>query len=163
MWTVKTNPITGSLDVIRYDGEGTAVRRWPLGGAAMPQAMHTVTQTRDWLVLVDTAFRIDPGELMGGERTVTNNTDEPVFLVRKDALEATPHGQPVPPRCCGWARDQPLLRRVGRHRRHPAPARAHHRHRPGHVPAARRRRRLGPTRRPRRWPACTTTRCTTGC
>jgi all-trans-8'-apo-beta-carotenal 15,15'-oxygenase len=96
LWTVLHDPLTHGLQVIRWDGASTSVQRWPLEGAALPQSMHTVAQTRDWLVLVDCAFRVDPNEVLElGERSVTNFTDEPIFLVRKDALEATPHGQPV--------------------------------------------------------------------
>lgn len=96
LWTVSSNPMTGALQVLRWDGAGPQLDRWPLGGAILPQSMHTVGQTRDWLVLVDCAFRVDPNEVLGlGERQVTTFTDEPVFLVRKDALEATPSGTPV--------------------------------------------------------------------
>lgn len=98
LWTVVYSPITHELQVIRWDGRSTKVKRWPLEGVSLPQSMHTVSQTRDWLVLVDCAFRVDPNEAMGiGERSVTIFEDEPVFLVRKDDLEATPHGEPVRP------------------------------------------------------------------
>lgn len=99
LWTVRSNPMTGELAVLRWDGAGTEMRRWPLEGVTLPQSMHTVGQTRDWLVLVDCAFRADPNEVLGlGERSVTTFVDEPVFLIRKDELEATPSGQPVTPR-----------------------------------------------------------------
>ncbi len=98
LWTVRTDPITRALDVVRWDGRSTTVQRWPLTGASLPQSMHTVAQTRDGLVLIDGAFRVDPLEVLElGERSVTNFTDEPVFLVRKDALEAMPHGEAVAP------------------------------------------------------------------
>jgi len=98
LWTVVHDPIRNALQVIRWDGTSTSVQRWPLAGASLPQSMHTVAQTRDWLVLVDCAFRVDPDEVLEvGERSVTNFTDEPVFLVRKDTLESTPHGKPVDP------------------------------------------------------------------
>jgi all-trans-8'-apo-beta-carotenal 15,15'-oxygenase len=97
MWTVSLDPIAGQVQLIRYDGEGSRVQRWPVTGGQVPQSMHTITQTRDWLILADCAFRVDPAELFGvGERSVTNFTDEPVHLIRKDAVEATPVGQPVP-------------------------------------------------------------------
>ncbi|MFP5320895.1 MAG: carotenoid oxygenase family protein [Acidimicrobiia bacterium] len=98
LWTVLSDPITRALHVIRWDGTSTEVRRWPLAGAELPQSMHTVAQTRDWLVLIDCAFRVDPDELLGlGERRLTTFTDEPIFLVRKEALEAAAHGTPVEP------------------------------------------------------------------
>jgi carotenoid cleavage dioxygenase-like enzyme len=96
MWTVSLDPIAGQVQLIRYDGEGSHVRRWPVRDGAVPQSMHTITQTRDWLILADCAFRADPAELFGqGERSVTNNVDEPVYLIRKDDVEATPVGEPV--------------------------------------------------------------------
>jgi len=97
LWTVAINPMTGAIDVIHYSGSGSHVQRWPLLDATAPQSMHTVAQTRDWLILVDCAFRGDPDELLNGaERSVTNFTDEPAYLVRKDALLATAPGLPVP-------------------------------------------------------------------
>ena len=99
LWSVRADPATGGVHAIRWDGEATAVRRWPLDGVVLPQSMHTVAQTRDWLVLIDTAFRVDLAEALGtAERSVTTFADEPVWLVRKDDLEAAPDGRPVAPR-----------------------------------------------------------------
>ncbi|MGP4026967.1 carotenoid oxygenase family protein [Actinomadura sp. 3N407] len=86
LWSVSRDVLTGAVSVIRYDGTGTRVHRWDVENAALPQATHTITQTRDWLVLADTAYRIDPEEVFGGERTVANNPDGPVLLIRKDDL-----------------------------------------------------------------------------
>ncbi len=97
MWTVSLNPMTQQVQLIRYDGEGAHVSRWVVEDAPIPQSMHTITQTRDWLILADCAFRADPNEIFGlGERTVTNFTDEPIYLIRKDAVDATPSGGSVP-------------------------------------------------------------------
>jgi all-trans-8'-apo-beta-carotenal 15,15'-oxygenase len=97
MWTVSLDPIAGTVQLVRYDGTGARVQRWPVQGGLVPQSMHTITQTRDWLILADCAFRADPNEIFGlGERSVTNFADEPVYLIRKDAVEATPVGEPVP-------------------------------------------------------------------
>ena len=99
LWSMRSHPLTGEVHVVRWDGDATTVRRWPLAGVTLPQSMHTVAQTRDWLVLVDCAFRVDPAEALGGgERSVTTFTDEPAWLVRKDDLEAAPDGTPVAPR-----------------------------------------------------------------
>jgi carotenoid cleavage dioxygenase-like enzyme len=96
LWTVAIDPMAQSVQVIRWDGTGSEVQRWPVEGAAVLQSMHTVAQTRDWLILADCAYRVDPAEVFGGgERTVTNNPDEPVHLVRKADLDATPPGQAV--------------------------------------------------------------------
>ena len=96
LWTVSLNPMTQQVQLIRYDGEGAHVSRWVVDGAPIPQSMHTITQTRDWLILTDCAFRADPNEIFGiGDRTVTNFTDEPLYLIRKDAVDATPSGGSV--------------------------------------------------------------------
>ncbi|WP_084963925.1 carotenoid oxygenase family protein [Thermoactinospora rubra] len=97
LWSVTRDPVTGVVSVVRYDGEGRHVRRWPVDGVAFPQATHTITQTRDWLVLADTAYKVDLEEVLGaGDRKVANNPGGPLVLVRKDALERTPPGAGVP-------------------------------------------------------------------
>ncbi|WP_019633239.1 carotenoid oxygenase family protein [Actinomadura atramentaria] len=87
LWSVSRDVLTGETAVIRYDGTGRRVRRWTVEGAVLPQATHTITQTRDWLVLADTAYKIDTDEVFGGDRTVANNPDGPVLLIRKDDLD----------------------------------------------------------------------------
>lgn len=86
LWSLSRDVMTGAVSVIRYDGTGKHVRRWDIENAVLPQAAHTITQTRDWLILADTAYKIDPAEVFGGERTVANNPDGPVLLIRKDDL-----------------------------------------------------------------------------
>ncbi|TDB92195.1 carotenoid oxygenase family protein [Actinomadura sp. 7K534] len=86
LWSISRDVLTGAVSVIAYDGTGPHVRRWDVEGAVLPQATHTITQTRDWLVLADTAYKIDPDEVFGGERTTANNPDGPVLLIRKDDL-----------------------------------------------------------------------------
>ena len=93
MWTVKT--FWGQLHIVRWDGEGP-VQTWPVDGAVIPQSVHTITQTREWLIVADCAFKVEPQVLSGGDRTEPANHDGPVYLIRKDQLEATPPGQPVP-------------------------------------------------------------------
>ena len=93
LWTVNTH--WGALEVVRWDGEGP-LQRWPIDGAAIPQSVHTITQTRDWLVVADCAFKVEPQVIFGGERTEPANHDGPVHLIRKADLERTPPGRPVP-------------------------------------------------------------------
>ncbi|GII02599.1 carotenoid oxygenase family protein [Planobispora takensis] len=96
LWSVTRDPLTGGLSVVRYDGAGRHVRRRPVEGVVFPQATHTITQTRDWLVLADTAYKVDLDEVLGaGDRRVANNPDGPLVLVRKDAFDAAPPGTPV--------------------------------------------------------------------
>ncbi len=107
LWTVKGQPIVDGTTfgirphVVRYDRhDGTQVKIWPLEGVAFIGSLHTVSVTRDWVVLCDSGnFKADPGEMMGGERTTTIDTEVPVWLIRKDVLESTPSGTPVRPVC----------------------------------------------------------------
>lgn len=93
LWTVNT--YWGQLHVVRWDGEGP-VQSWPIEGALIPQSVHTITQTRDWIIVGDCAFKVEPQVLDGGARTEPANADGPLYLIRKDALEATPPGSEVP-------------------------------------------------------------------
>jgi all-trans-8'-apo-beta-carotenal 15,15'-oxygenase len=93
LWSVNT--LLGRLFVVRWDGKGR-VRRWPIAGATIPQSVHTITQTREWLVVADCAFKVEPQVLAGADRTQPANDRGPVYLIRKGQLEATPEGEEVP-------------------------------------------------------------------
>jgi carotenoid cleavage dioxygenase-like enzyme len=93
LWTV--NNVWGQLHIVRWDGEGP-VQTWPITGAVIPQSVHSITQTREWLVVGDCAFKVEPQVLDGGARTEPNNPSGPLYLIRKDQLEATPPGGEVP-------------------------------------------------------------------
>lgn len=106
LWTVKldlvTEPSVGMRpSLVRYDrDDGTRVRHWPLDGITFDGSLHTVSQTRDWVILCDSGnFKADVDEMFGGERTATIDDEVPVWLVRKDALEGLPSGSPVTPVC----------------------------------------------------------------
>ncbi|MGB2756390.1 MAG: carotenoid oxygenase family protein [Acidimicrobiia bacterium] len=106
LWTVKLTPDLGATfamlpSLVRYDRhDGTQVSHWPLDGVAFPGSIHTVSQTRDWIILSDSGnFKADPNEMMGGERTVTIDAEVPVWLIRKDQVEGLPSGTPVTPIC----------------------------------------------------------------
>ena len=111
-------PVTGSHGV---NGESTrlrlgcgpsgptcSLRRWwgcsrhsvtrtrPIADAVIPQSVHTIAHTRDWIIVGDCAFKVEPQVLSGGDRTEPNNLVSPLYLIRKDTLEATPPGQEVP-------------------------------------------------------------------
>jgi all-trans-8'-apo-beta-carotenal 15,15'-oxygenase len=92
MWSVNT--FWGQLHVVCWDGEGP-VRTWPITDALIPQSVHTVTQTRDWVIIGDCAFHVEAQVLNGGDRTEPANHDGPLYLIRKDTLLATPPGQEV--------------------------------------------------------------------
>ena len=103
LWTVKLEPVMEPTfgmqpSVVHYSGEGKEVSYWPLDGIAFPGAIHTVSQTRDWVILADSGnFVADAGEMAGGERTETIPTEVPVWLLRKEELLGTPTGTPVTP------------------------------------------------------------------
>lgn len=92
LWTVNTH--WGDLHVVRWDGEGR-LQRWPIAGAHIPQSVHTITQTRDWLIVADCAYKVEPQVLAGGARTEPANASGPVHLIRKADLEAAPPGTEV--------------------------------------------------------------------
>lgn len=101
LWTVKLSfDASGGmqLHVVRWSGEGTEVSVWPVRDGLVFGSSHTLTQTQDHLVLVDSGnFKSDPGEIAGGPRTVTIDTDAAVYLIRKDVLESTRPGTEVVP------------------------------------------------------------------
>lgn len=92
LWSV--NLEWGQLHVVAWDGRG-ALRSWPIEGAVIPQSVHTITQTRDWLVVGDCAYKVEPQVLSGGERTEPANADAPLYLIRKEDLDAATPGTPV--------------------------------------------------------------------
>lgn len=93
LWSVNT--VWGALHVVRWDGDGP-VQTWPITDAVIPQSVHTITQTRDWIIVGDCAFKVEPQVLAGGARTEPNNLVSPLYLIRKETLEATQPGTPVP-------------------------------------------------------------------
>jgi len=106
LWSVKLDfvmePSFGLRPaVVRYDrADGTRVQHWPLDGIVFGGSTHTVSQTRDWLVLADSGnFKPDPAETFGGARELTIDDEVPVWLIRKDALEGLAPGTPVTPVC----------------------------------------------------------------
>jgi carotenoid cleavage dioxygenase-like enzyme len=92
LWTVNT--VWGQLHIVRWDGTGD-IEMWPVDGAVIPQSVHTITQTRDWLVVGDCAYKFEAQVLDGGDRTKPANADGPVFLIRKADIESTQAGHPV--------------------------------------------------------------------
>lgn len=92
LWSVNT--AFGQLELVGWDGAGP-IRRWPVAGAVVPQSLHTITATRDWIVVADCAFKVEPRMLSGGERKEPNNPSEPVYLIRKEDALATPPGAEI--------------------------------------------------------------------
>ncbi|HMS90586.1 MAG TPA: carotenoid oxygenase family protein [Acidimicrobiales bacterium] len=106
LWSVKLDvvfePVVGMRpSLVCWDREdGTRVRHWPLEGITFDGSAHTVSQTRDWVILSDSGnFKADAGEMFGGERTATIEKAVPVWLIRKEALDGLPSGTPVTPVC----------------------------------------------------------------
>ena len=106
LWSVKLDiilePTVGMRpSLVRWDrDDGTRVLHWPLEGISFDGSVHTVSQTRNWVILSDSGnFKADAGEMLGGERTATIDAEVPVWLIRKDALDGLPPGTPITPYC----------------------------------------------------------------
>lgn len=104
LWSVKLDfvfePTFGQRPaVVRYDrADGTRVKHWPLDGVVFGGSTHTVSQTRDWIILADSGnFKPDPAEMGGGERQLTVDEQVPVWLIRKEDLDRLPSGTPIAP------------------------------------------------------------------
>lgn len=103
LWTVRQMPIELAPRmvmqpwIVRWSGEGADLDMWPVANARVPGMMHTISQSREWIVLAESGmFRPDPGEIGGQDRTVTNDAAATVYMVRKEQLEMTPPGEAVP-------------------------------------------------------------------
>lgn len=110
LWTVKLEPVAEPSfgmrpSVVRWDrADGTSVQHWPLEGISFGGSVHTISQTRDWVILCDSGnFKPDMDEMLGGERTVTIDDEVPVWLVRKEELDGLASGTPVQPICLRMA------------------------------------------------------------
>lgn len=104
LWTVKLTPTKNGLEpsLVRWSGDSAQVEMWPLEGAGVWGSMHTITQTRNWLVLADSGnFKADMNEVFGGARTCTIDATVPVYFVRKDDVERARPGTAVP-----WVRGE---------------------------------------------------------
>jgi hypothetical protein len=105
LWTTKLDPVLGDgfalvPSVVWWDRSTSEIRHWPLEGIVFDGSTHTVSQTRDWVIVCDSGnFKPDVGEVLGGERTATIEREVPVWLLRKDDLLARPSGTPVRPVC----------------------------------------------------------------
>lgn len=100
LWTVKlvpdlANDFVQSPWLVRWD-RGREVQAWPMAGAHVAGSMHTITQTRDWLILADSGnFKVDAEAMLGGDKSVSIDDEVPLYLIRKEAVEATEPGQPL--------------------------------------------------------------------
>ena len=106
LWTVKLEPVFEPTfgmrpSLVCWDrADGTQVRHWPLDGITFPGSIHTVSQTRDWVILCDSGnFKPDAGEMLGGERSETIDRESPMWLIRKDQLDGVASGTPIRPIC----------------------------------------------------------------
>ena len=88
---------------VRYDqADGTRVRLLASGGINFGGSTHTVSQTRDWIILADSGnFKPDPAEMFGGERVLQIDDEVAVWMVRKEELDTLASGTPVTPVAAG--------------------------------------------------------------
>lgn len=106
LWSVKLDMVFDpgfalAPSLVRFDREdGTKVSHWPLEGVTFDGSLHTVSQTRDWVILADSGnFKADVNEVLGAERTARINTEVPLWLIRKDAVDGLAPGTPITPVC----------------------------------------------------------------
>lgn len=92
MWTVNTH--NNQLHIVRYNADGS-LESWPIADAMIPQSLHSITQTRNWLIVADCAFKVEPQVIFGGKRSEPANYSEPVYLIRKEAFDGVPSGASV--------------------------------------------------------------------
>ncbi len=95
LWTCTYNPQSGKVWVVRVDLDRREVRKWRVTNGKLPQTSHTISQTRDWIIIVDNGYKIDIQEMATGERTAQTNQTEPVMLIRKSSLETLANGADV--------------------------------------------------------------------
>ncbi len=95
IWTADYNPATQKVAAVRID-QNSQISRWPLKGATIRQTMHTVGQTRNWLLLMENGMRIDLAEMAGAPRKVVSFKEAPLYMIRKEDLEKTAPGEHVP-------------------------------------------------------------------
>lgn len=96
IWNLSYQPgPDGAVHLVRMDPDSERVKRWPLSGCHIPQLSHTISQTREWIIIVDNGMKIDMAESRGAERSVTNNSTEPVYLIRKADADRAPSGTPL--------------------------------------------------------------------
>lgn len=99
LWTADTHPLTHAVALVRYDGQGTCVQRWPLSGAKITQSVHTISQTQNYIIIAENGFVVDHNEMFGAERKVTTSRRAPLYVIRKDLVEKTPPSQPLEVKC----------------------------------------------------------------
>lgn len=106
LWTTKLNivftPSFGMApSLVRWDRkDGNQVKVFPLEGITFSGSTHTVSQTRNWVIICDSGnFKADPNQMMGQPRTVTVDSEIPLWLIRKDQVETLASGTPVRPIC----------------------------------------------------------------
>jgi len=102
LWTVKlipdlANDFAQAPTIVRWDGDGAAAKFWPVTGASVAGSMHTISQTQNWLILSDSGnFKADPAAIFGGPKSVSIDDEISLYIVRKDVIDATSPGEPVP-------------------------------------------------------------------
>jgi carotenoid cleavage dioxygenase-like enzyme len=92
LWTCTYNPQLQRVSVVRIDSDRREVRKWKIRGAKLLQTSHTISQTRDWIIIVDNGYKIDMNEMATGERTAQTNQSEAVILIHKDSLATIADG-----------------------------------------------------------------------
>ena len=103
MWTSKQDliemmPPQLNLYVVRSDQNNKEVKRWPVEGASIGSSVHSITQSKNWLIFAESGnFKVDFNEMMGMERDTIHDFESKIWLVNKQELDATPAGHAIRP------------------------------------------------------------------
>lgn len=88
--TLLGNPGEGFLHLLRWDGSGALERHTLVdeGGAAISiaQSVHQIGVTQDYVVIMDTAFVIEPTSLFGDTSIHAQSPDTIIWIVRRADL-----------------------------------------------------------------------------
>lgn len=95
LWNVSYWPFSNRVSIVMADGSSDRVKRWPVIDCQIDQVVHTITVTRNWILLCDNGMMLDVGEMYGLPRTAISKQTRPVYAIRKADLLESPPGTPV--------------------------------------------------------------------
>jgi carotenoid cleavage dioxygenase-like enzyme len=76
-----------TLRVMSWDTQGPPIFH-RIVNSSLKQYVHEVGQTRDYLILAQGAFRIEPRQAFDGKRTLPQRPNSPLWIVNKNDLRA---------------------------------------------------------------------------
>lgn len=83
------------LSVARWNLDG-AIDRWPLTTEAQFDSIHDVKTTRDYVIISDLPFVVEPAAIRNKGRKIKNQNHTTLFIIAKQDLRNTSPGKHVP-------------------------------------------------------------------